>query len=469
MSNKITLDDLYALPLDDPKVFKGFADDDLTGIFQFEGRATRQIVKDIYTGSDKIPDIMDLSDINALSRPGSLTSGMTAKYIKVARGEAEPEEIWPEVDNVLSQTKGCLVYQEQVMQIGKNFGGMSDTEVGRLRKIIGAKEAGGAFEEFWLKFRDGAMAKGAPEAKAREVWEYMAASATYLFNVAHSISYATVAYWTMYFKTYHPAEFYAASLRSAAKKGKQKGKVEPQLPILQDVVAHGLTVSPPHPNISELTWKPNEDRTGVIAGFTQLPKVGPRVADNMAEYRTHNSASSWDDMAGTVKGFGNTTANNAKEFCRKADPFGIDLTNNAIYTVRKNLESGEFGLLPPDATSGTIPDQEGREVVYVGHVIAVKVIDVIGELRQREGLTTEEAIASLKNPDRSTKAKIICSDSGGTEVHINISRHKYPMLKEEIDVIDSKKTFVAHVVGQANNGFGPSVQGTKFTAIEIEE
>lgn len=468
--DKITLEDLYALPLDDPKVLQAFADDDLTGIFQFEGRSTRQIVKDIYTGSDKTPDMMDLADINALSRPGSLMSGMTARYIKIAKGEADQESIHPAVDEVLAQTKGCLVYQEQVMAIGKQFGGLDDTEIGRLRKIIGAKQAGGAFEEFWIKFRDGASREhGAPENLARQVWDYMAASSSYLFNVAHAISYATVAYWTMYLKIYFPAEFFAASLRSAAKKGKQKGKVDPQLPILQDAVSHGLTVSPPHPHNSGLTWKPNEERTGVIAGFTQLPNVGPRVAEAMHEYRQHQEALSWDDMKGFVRGFGNKTAENAKNFCRKPDPFGISLTNNAIYTVRKNLETGEFGLLPPDAASNTIPDQEGEEVVYVGHVVAVKVIDVIGEMRQREALTTEEAVARLKKPELATKAKIICSDQGGSEVHVNVSRFQYPKMKSEIDEIDPKRTFTVHVVGSASNGFGPAVQANKLTAIEIEE
>lgn len=472
MVPELDMEKLYAMPRDHEEVYRAFADDDLTGIFQFEGRATRQVVRDIYTDAegDKLPDFMDLADINALSRPGSLMSGMTTQYIKVARGQEEPKSIHPVVDEILSETKGCLVYQEQVMAIGKQFGGLDDTEIGRLRKIIGAKQAGGAFEEFWIKFRDGAARlHDAPEDLSRQVWNYMAASATYLFNVAHAISYAAVAYWTMYLKIHYPAEFFAASLRSAAKKGKQKGKVDPQLPILQDAVRHGLTVSPPHPHNSSLTWKPNEERTGVIAGFTQLPNVGPRVAEAMYEYRQHQEALSWDDMKGFVRGFGNKTAENAKNFCRMADPFGINLTNDAIYTVRENLKDGSYGLMSPDAHSGTIPDQEGQVVAYVGHVIAVKVIDVIGEMRQRENLTTDEAIARLKKPELATKAKIICSDTGGTEVHVNVSRYTYPKVKEEIDVIDPKQTYAVHVVGTANNGFGPSVQADKLTAIELVE
>src|SRR5699024_1401909 len=95
------------------------------------------------------------ADINALSRPGSLTSGMTRQYINVENG-APRKSIHPVVDDILGETNGCLVYQEQVMRIGKEFGGLDDSEIGRLRKIIGAKQAGGAFDEFWVKFRDGA-------------------------------------------------------------------------------------------------------------------------------------------------------------------------------------------------------------------------------------------------------------------------------------------------------------------------
>ena len=97
---------------------------------------------------------MQLADINALSRPGSLSSGMTRQYIAVENGAAR-KEIHPVVDEILSETNGCLVYQEQVMRIGKVFGGIDDSEVGRLRKIIGAKQAGGAFEAFWEKFKIG--------------------------------------------------------------------------------------------------------------------------------------------------------------------------------------------------------------------------------------------------------------------------------------------------------------------------
>lgn len=473
LDGKLTLEELYALPRNDKKVLKGFAEDKLTGIFQFEGRATRTIVKQIFSNTDKIPTFMQLADMNALSRPGSLSSGMTAQYVRVERGE-EPKSIHPLVDEILADSNGCLVYQEQVMKIGKVVGGLDDHEIGRLRKIIGAKQAGGAFDEFWKKFRDGAAEKhGMKEAMAREIWDYMAASASYLFNVAHAISYALVAYWTMYLKVYYPAEFYAACLRNAAKKGKTKGKADPQLIILQEAVKEGLSIYPPRPTLSRVSWWPNTKRTGVQAGFMQIPKVGPKVAERMNNIREENFSKvdpwvTWDFYVDKKIGFGAKAAETARELEAKSDPFDIGLTSDAVATVLEAINNGETGLDMPDATAETIPSQSGETVTYVGHVITVKRIDVIGEMRKRDNLTTEEVLEKLKHPEKATKAKIICTDQTGGEVHVNISRFDYPKLKSEIDEIDEDKTFVIHTIGNASSDFGPAIQGSTLTAIELE-
>lgn len=473
LDGKLTLEELYALPRNDEKVLKGFAEDKLTGIFQFEGRATRTIVKQIFSNTDKIPTFMQLADMNALSRPGSLSSGMTAQYVRVERGE-EPKSIHPLVDEILADSNGCLVYQEQVMKIGQAVGGLDDHEIGRLRKIIGAKQAGGAFDEFWKKFRDGAAEKhGMEEAMAREIWDYMAASASYLFNVAHAICYALVAYWTMYLKVYYPAEFYAACLRNAAKKGKTKGKADPQLIILQEAVKEGLSIYPPRPTLSRVSWWPNTKRTGVQAGFMQIPKVGPKVAERMNNIREENFSKvdpwvTWDFYVDKKIGFGAKAAETARELEAKSDPFDIGLTSDAVATVLEAINNGETGLDMPDATAETIPSQSGETVTYVGHVITVKRIDVIGEMRKRDNLTTEEVLEKLKHPEKATKAKIICTDQTGGEVHVNISRFDYPKLKSEIDEIDEDKTFVIHTIGNASSDFGPAIQGSTLTAIELE-
>lgn len=473
MVDSLTLEDMYNLPRDDQATLDAFGNDDLTGIFQFEGRSTRGIVKDIYLGKDKSPTFMQLADINALSRPGSLSSGMTRQYISVENGAAR-KKIHPVVDEILQETNGCLVYQEQVMRIGKIFGGLDDSEVGRLRKIIGAKQAGGAFEAFWEKFKAGAMQQhGTSETKAREVWEYMAASASYLFNVSHAISYALVAYWTMYLKVHYPAEFFAASLRSAAKRGKEKDKADPQLLLLQDAASHKLTINPPNPAQSGITWEPNAERTGVCAGFTQIPRVGNKAAERMLAARDGQHPADyadWDFYVENVRGFGEKAAQAARAMSGDPDPFDIHLTSRAITSVLDAIDDNTVDLVRPDATSATIPQQEGEMVTYLGHVVAVKVIDHIAEVRQRENLTHEQVLAKLEHPELATKAKIICADPGGTEVHVNISRFKYPEFEAELKEIDlDRNAFVIWASGVANAGFGPAIQANDLAAIEVEE
>lgn len=467
MVDDLTLEKLYALSFDDPDVLKAFADDDLVGIFQFEGRATRKIVRDIFAGSDRIPDFRVLADINALSRPGSLSSGMTGRYIKVAKG-ADRTTIHPVVDAILDATNGCLVYQEQVMHIGKQFGGLSDHEIGRLRKIIGAKQAGGAFDAFWQKFLSGAQElHGVSEEQAKEVWDYMAASASYLFNVAHAISYAAIAYWSMYLKVNYPVEFFCASLRSASKKGSKKNEVDPILPVLQDCVKHGYSVSPPTPSLSAETWTVNEDKTGVIAGFGQVKGIGPKLAPALAALPPEERKT-WDDLL-TVKGFGKKAAERGLAMQSKADPFGIALSRNLVGAVHEAIAYDGLPLTPSTADASSMPLQEGQEHTYIGHVIAIKHIDVIAQTASREGMTHEEVLGTLKNPELATKAKVVCMDSTGVEVHVNVSRYRYPDAVQELAQADFSKAVVIHAVGKISTAYGPAVQANEITIINMEE
>ena len=462
----LTLNHLYDTDMmENKKVLRGFAKDDLVGIFQFEGRATRGVLKDIFRGRDATPDFMTLVDVCALSRPGALSSGMTAQYIKVARG-GEKQLLHPIVDAILDKTNGCLVYQEQVMLIGKKFGGLSDNEIGRLRKIIGAKQAGGAFEEFWVKFRDGAMNNhGVDETLARTVWDLMAASASYLFNISHAISYTTISYWCMWLKVYYPTYFYCAALRNASKKTNKKGEVSPQLKVLKDVIKHGITVSPPHPRLSGESWEPNAEGTGVIAGYSQIDGVGPKLASLLAA----NPQETWEDHATNTKGFGAKAAERAKEFCSKPDPFDIGLTDSVIDSVLQAILNGLWSTQMPDATASTLPSQDGQNVTYLGHIVNIKLIDVVGEMRKRDNLTQQEVMEKLRSNHLTTRAKIVCIDRDGSEVHINVSRFLYSALKNELHTFQPGGLFAAYVTGKASCGFGPTIQADDVTLIELEK
>lgn len=173
------LEELYQVPLDEPNVMAAFQRNDVQGIFQFEGRATR-------VTCDRVrPDnFMELADINALARPGPLFSGMTDHYIRVKWGEMEIERLHPIVDEYTSFTKGQIVYQEQVLGIIKDLGGFPVQRVGDIRKIISQKLGEASFNEMYEEFESGAnRLHGVEPALAKRIWSFMVTSATYSFCV----------------------------------------------------------------------------------------------------------------------------------------------------------------------------------------------------------------------------------------------------------------------------------------------
>ncbi|AKJ72391.1 DNA polymerase [Gordonia phage GTE8] len=500
--------DLYALPRDNQQVFDEiFGMGDLTGIFQFDGRTTRGIVNAL-AGSTKF-EFRHLADINALSRPGALISGQTSHYEAVELGKEEPRDWWgfPALNDVLSTTNGCLVYQEQVMGMGR-VAGMPGERVGALRRIIGKKKQGGAFEAFWEEFRDGMKsAVGLNESEARELWDYMAASSSYLFNIAHAVCYSVVGYWLAWLKLYYPREFFAAALRRADK--------DQSLALMKDATRHDVSIVPPTLASSQLTWEPvwtdefrglREDGSpiraqfrgprAVRAGFTQVEGVGEKVGQKMVEWRDERANPDktgpidfgllnlhWEDMryvAGKkgrktlpdepskgIPGVGAKMVQRLNEMSSNPDPFGINRAARAVATVETAIDDGDVGLLGDNTGSDLLLECVDERVVFIGLVREVVIKDHFEALRKRTGRPVEELRAEDKAPEKSTKATVIAEDGEGIEVHIYVHRFLYPDLAEELAAV-TKNTAV-HVLGISRDGHGPSIQAEELTLIELEE
>ena len=173
------LEDLYRVPITDEETLAAFRRNDVIGIFQFEGRATRLVCRDV------VPDNFNhLADINALSRPGPLFSGMAAQYIDIKHGRSKPESYHPIVDEYTKNTYGQIVYQEQVLRIIKELGGFPMTKVHAIRQIISQKLGEAQFESMYGEFERNACANhGCTPEQARKIWRFMATSATYSFCV----------------------------------------------------------------------------------------------------------------------------------------------------------------------------------------------------------------------------------------------------------------------------------------------
>lgn len=173
----LTLDDLYAIKMDEPATMQAFRENDVVGVFQFEGRATRIVNRSV------VPEnFMELADINALSRPGPLFSGTTTSYVETKHGRMEPEKFHPAVDRITDFTKGQIIYQEQILQIVREVGDFPWTHAQQIRKIISQKHGAAAFNESFGVFKDGARRlHGIDEELAYRIWNKLATAGVYAF------------------------------------------------------------------------------------------------------------------------------------------------------------------------------------------------------------------------------------------------------------------------------------------------
>jgi len=195
--------DLDEIPLDDPLTFRIFCEGRTSGIFQFESRGMTDLLRRF-----KPSRFDELAALNALYRPGAMT--LVDEYIQRKQGK-KFTYLAPEMQPILEETYGIIVYQEQVMLIGVEVAGFTMAEADTLRKAMGKKKAD-VMAKMKAKFVDGAAGRGMAPQKASELWDKIEPFAGYGFNKSHSVAYANLAYKTAYMKAHHPVAFMAAML-----------------------------------------------------------------------------------------------------------------------------------------------------------------------------------------------------------------------------------------------------------------
>ena len=455
------LEELYDIPLDEPETLRGFKENDVVGIFQFEGRATRLVCADVS------PDnFMHLADINALSRPGPLFSGMTAEYVEVKHGRKDPEKLHPMVDKHTTWTNGQIVYQEQVLNIIREVGGFPVTKVADIRKIISQKLGEMSFNTMQEEFVDGAhRLHGIDRALAIRIWKFMVTSATYSFNVAHCVSYSMLAFWCMWLKRHHPLAFYTAQLRKTAEDKWPK--------LLKDARKHGVEVLPPDMLVSEGTWLPDFEANAVRAGFTQIKGIGAKTYERIAEAKAADplNFTKWSDLL-NVKGIGPKTIVKIKEFCESEDPFGLDRVRKLLEEYRNNLEyqRGEWRGLPiPTHTSDEIGRHSvRRNVCWIGVVRKKNYQDYVENQRTRTGDSVEEILARTKDPHLLTSAVLQAYDDGDEDVYLRFNRWKFPEVKDLIEELELEEHIVL-VIGDKRDDFGISIHVKHLIVIVPDE
>jgi DNA polymerase-3 subunit alpha len=251
--------DLSALPLDDDAAYGLFSSGDTVGIFQFESDGMRQILRQYQPRRFE-----DLTALNALYRPGPIKGGMIEEFIARKNGQKKFNYQLPALEDILAETYGVIVYQEQVLQIANRLAGFSLAEADLLRAAIAKKKQ----EEMTVqreKFFAGCRMRGIPPDKAQSLFEYIDKFAGYGFAKAHACAYALIAYQSAYLKAHYPVEFMAALLNSKIR------DTDKTVAYINEARDMGIPVLPPDVNSSDMEFTPVGIRIQI--GLTSIKKM----------------------------------------------------------------------------------------------------------------------------------------------------------------------------------------------------
>ncbi|HYJ90618.1 MAG TPA: DNA polymerase III subunit alpha, partial [Pyrinomonadaceae bacterium] len=278
--------DWTKVSLEDEETMKVFCDGRTEAVFQFESSGIAEITRRL-----KPKRLEDLSALNALYRPGPLDGGMVEDFIQRHRGEKPIRFLIPQMKDVLANTFGVLVYQEQIMQLAQKLAGYSLGDADLMRRAMGKKkrEEMAVHEE---KFINGAVERGIDRKKATEIFNLMSQFADYGFNRSHSIAYAYLAFQTAYLKAHYPAHFYAAVLSHEAQDSAKVYKYS------NEFKSVGLKLLPPDINESDLGFTPHEE--GVRYGLTAIKGIGESCVSAIISARTEGRFMSPFDLVSRV-------------------------------------------------------------------------------------------------------------------------------------------------------------------------
>ena len=263
--------DLDHLPLDDEPTYELFRSGKTACVFQFDSGGMRDLLR---RAKPKV--FPDLAALNALYRPGALDAGTVEDYVRRRNGTSRVTYPLPELEPILSETLGILVYQEQVMRIAQSVAGYSLAEADLLRKAIGKKKRE-IMQAEAEKFMRKAVEHGTPKKKAQELWALIEPFARYGFNKSHAVAYALVAYKTAYLKAHYPVDFFAANLSS------EIGSTDGIVKVLGDCQESGIAVLPP--DINESAESFGAVGPAIRFGLAAIKGVGEAAAQSILEER----------------------------------------------------------------------------------------------------------------------------------------------------------------------------------------
>ncbi|MBC7248474.1 MAG: DNA polymerase III subunit alpha [Actinobacteria bacterium] len=263
--------DIDGIPLEDPNTFDLLQRGDTVGVFQLESPGMRSLLQDL-----RPERFEDLIAVLALYRPGPLRSGMVKDYVDHRHERRALKYLHPDLEPILNQTRGIILYQEQIMQLAVELAGYSLSEADGLRAVVAKSKA----EEMKVhrdKFVEGMVAKGYQRGLAEKLFGLIEHFGEYGFNKSHSTAYAFISYQTAYLKAHYPKEFMAALLSSVTG---NKDKVQV---FVNEARKMGIKVLPPDINESFKEFTPVEE--GIRFGLSAVRNLGESAADRIIAAR----------------------------------------------------------------------------------------------------------------------------------------------------------------------------------------
>jgi DNA polymerase-3 subunit alpha len=274
---------METIPMEDAETYeKVFHRGETSGVFQFESDGMRDVLRRYQPTT-----LEDLTALNALYRPGPIQGGMIDDFIDRKWGRKKVDYMLPELERLLKETLGVIVYQEQVMQIANVIAGYSLGEADLLRRAMGKKNAA-EMDQQRERFMQGAAERKFSTEKAGHIFDLMAEFAGYGFNKSHSAAYALVAYQTAYLKTHYPVEFMAALLTSVT------GKTEDVVKYIAESREMGIEVLAPDVHESALKFTPililaegeTPEESKIRFGLSAVKNVGGNAIASIVDARS---------------------------------------------------------------------------------------------------------------------------------------------------------------------------------------
>jgi len=265
--------DLDTLPLDDAKTYELFSSGHTIGIFQFSRPKMREHLSRL-----KPKNINDLAAMNALYRPGPMD--LIPDFIERKSGKKEVTYLHPDMEVVLKETYGVIVYQEQVMQLVRVIAGYSLAKADLVRRAMGKKDEK-AMKEQEAEFTKGAVQKGYDKKLAKEIFRLILKFADYGFNKSHSVAYSILAYHTAYLKAHYALEFMTSQLNC------RYGDMDEMVLLINECKRMKISLSLPDINecYSEFTINEKSDKE-ILFGLSAIKNVGRVAVENIIKERT---------------------------------------------------------------------------------------------------------------------------------------------------------------------------------------